>query len=330
MKAILCKSHGLAETLALEDIPTPQPGPKQVLIRVHAAGVNFPDTLIIQGLYQFKPPLPFSPGGELAGVVEAVGEQVTHLRPGDNVVAFTGWGAFAEQVVADAFKVIPLPPGFDLAVAAGFTMTYATAYHALKDRAQLRAGERVLVLGAAGGVGLAAVELAKRMGAEVIAAASSDEKLALCKEYGSDHLINYSTEDLKERVKQLTDGKGVDVIVDPVGGSYAEPALRSIAWEGRYLVIGFANGEIPKIPLNLPLLKGCAILGVFWGEFAMRRKAINQANIIELFTWLNESKLKPHISAKLPLEKAADAINLLLERQATGKVVVTTAAYQSA
>ncbi|MEW9898143.1 NADPH:quinone oxidoreductase family protein [Chitinivorax sp. PXF-14] len=327
MKAILCKNYGPAESLVLEDLPTPQPGPKQVLIRVTAAGVNFPDALIIQGLYQFKPPLPFSPGGELAGVVEAVGENVHHLKAGDPVVAFTGWGAFAEQVVADAFKVFPVPADLDPAVAASFVMTYATAYHALKDRAQLRPGERVLVLGAAGGVGLAAVELAKLMDAEVIACASTDEKLALCREVGADQLINYSSEDLKERIKQLTDGKGVDVIVDPVGGDYAEQTLRSIAWEGRYLVIGFANGEIPKIPLNLPLLKGCAILGVFWGEFAMRQKAINQTNILELFGWLREGKLKPHISARLPLARAAEAIQLLASRQATGKVVVTTDAY---
>lgn len=326
MKAILCKQYGPADQLVLEEVETASPAAGQVLIRTHAAGVNFPDTLIIQGLYQFKPPLPFAPGGELAGVVEAVGEGVRHVRPGQRVVAFTGWGGFAEQVLVDAMQVMPLPPNVPLDIAAGFCLTYGTAYHALKDRAVLRPGERVLILGAAGGVGLAAVELAKKMDAEVIVAASSDEKLALCREYGADHTIRYDQEDLKERLKVLTGGKGVDVVVDPVGGSFTEAALRSMAWDGRYLVIGFAAGQIPSIPLNLTLLKGCNIQGVFWGEFAKRQPAINFSNLRELFGWLEDGTLKPHVCARFPLEAAPDALRLLQERKATGKVLVTMAA----
>lgn len=324
MKAVLCKQHGLPETLVVEDVPSPVPGPKQVLISVKACGVNFPDTLIIQNLYQFKPPLPFSPGGELAGTVKAVGEGVKHLQVGQPVLAFTGWGGFAEEVLADAKQVVPLPPGLDMAVAAAFMMTYGTSYHALKDRAQLQPGETLLVLGAAGGVGLAAIELGKKMGARVIAAASTAEKLAVCREHGADELINYETEDLRERVKELTGGKGVDVIYDPVGGKYAEPALRSIGWKGRYLVVGFAAGDIPKIPLNLALLKGCAILGVFWGDFAAREPQANMANGMQLFQWLMQGELKPHISARYPLEKAAEALRALMERRVTGKVVLVT------
>lgn len=322
MKAVLCKQHGLPETLVVEDLPSPVPGPRQVVISVKACGVNFPDTLIIQNLYQFKPALPFSPGGELAGVVKAVGEGVKRLQVGQPVLAFTGWGGFAEEVLADAKQVVPLPPGLDFAVAAAFMMTYGTSYHALKDRAQLQAGETLLVLGAAGGVGLAAIELGKKMGARVIAAASSAEKLAVCREHGADELINYESEDLRERVKALTEGRGVDVVYDPVGGRYAEPALRSMAWKGRYLVVGFAAGDIPKIPLNLPLLKGCAILGVFWGDFAAREPQANMANGMQLFQWLLQGELKPHISQRYPLEKAPEALRALMERRVTGKVVL--------
>ncbi|MDF3031747.1 MAG: putative oxidoreductase protein [Moraxellaceae bacterium] len=322
MKAVLCKQHGLPETLVVEDVPSPVPGPKQVLISVKACGVNFPDTLIIQNLYQFKPALPFSPGGELAGVVKAVGEGVKHVQPGQPVLAFTGWGGFAEEVLADAKQVVPLPPGLDMAVAAAFMMTYGTSYHALKDRAQLQGGETLLVLGAAGGVGLAAIELGKKLGARVIAAASTAEKLAVCREHGADELINYEGEDLRERLKEITDGKGVDVIYDPVGGKYAELALRGIGWKGRYLVVGFAAGDIPKIPLNLPLLKGCAILGVFWGDFAAREPQANMANGMQLFQWLMQGELKPHISARYPLEQAPEALRALMERRVTGKVVL--------
>lgn len=323
MKAVLCKTHGLPETLVVEDIPSPVPGPKQVLISVKACGVNFPDTLIIQNLYQFKPALPFSPGGELTGVVKAVGEGVKHVQVGQPVLAFTGWGGFAEEVLASAAQVVPLPPVVDLTVAAAFMMTYGTSYHALKDRAQLQPGETLLVLGAAGGVGLAAIELGKKMGARVIAAASSAEKLAVCKEHGADELVNYTDKDWREQIKTLTEGKGADVIYDPVGGEYAEPALRSIAWKGRYLVVGFAAGDIPKIPLNLALLKGCAIMGVFWGDFAAREPQANQANAMQLFAWLMQGELKPHISARYPLEKAAEALRSLMERRVTGKIVLT-------
>ncbi len=324
MKAVLCKSHGLPDTLMIEEIPSTQPGPKEVLIRVKACGVNFPDTLIIQGNYQFKPEMPFSPGGELAGIVTEAGAQVSHVKPGDHVIAFTGWGGFAEEVVTDAYKVIPIPPSLDFNIAASFAMVYGTSYHAFYDRAQLKSGETVLVLGAAGGVGLAAVEIAKIMGARVIAAASNDVKLDVCRSHGADELVNYNHIDWRDRVKQLTDGKGVDVIYDPVGGDLSEPAIRLIAWNGRYLAIGFAAGSIPKVSLNLPLLKGCSIVGVFWGEFAMRQKRENQANMQQLFAWLMEGKLKPHISAVYPLEKAADALNALMARQTTGKVVLVT------
>lgn len=322
MKAVLCKQHGLPDTLVLEDIPSPTPGPKQVVISVKACGVNFPDTLIIQNKYQFKPELPFSPGGEVAGVVKEVGEGVSHLNVGDTVIAMTGWGGFAEEVLTDAARVFPVPPVFDFKTAATFAYVFGTSYHALKDRAQLKEGETVLVLGAAGGVGLAAVQLAKVMGAKVIAAASTEEKLAVCTQYGADAVVNYRDDNWREQVKTLTDGKGVDVVYDAVGGHYAEPALRSMAWQGRYLVVGFAAGDIPKIPLNLPLLKGCAIVGVFWGEFATRQKKDNQANMMQLFGWLMQGKLKPHISAEYPLAQAAQALTDLMERKATGKVVL--------
>jgi NADPH2:quinone reductase len=322
MKAVLCRQHGLPETLVVEEVASPVPGPKQVLISVKACGVNFPDTLIIQNLYQFKPALPFSPGGELAGVVKAVGEGIKHLQVGQPVLAFTGWGGFAEEVLADATQIVPLPPGLDYAVAAAFMMTYGTSYHGLRDRAQIQPGETLLVLGAAGGVGLAAIELGKKMGARVIAAASTAEKLVVCREHGADELINYETEDLKERVKALTEGRGVDVIYDPVGGKHAEPALRSMAWKGRYLVVGFAAGEIPKIPLNLALLKGCAILGVFWGDFAAREPQANMANGMQLFQWLMQGELKPHVSQRYPLEKAGEALRALMERRVTGKIVL--------
>lgn len=322
MKAVLCKQHGLPDTLVVEEIPSPKAGAKQVVITVKACGVNFPDTLIIQNKYQFKPELPFSPGGEVAGIIKEVGEGVNHLNVGDTVIAMTGWGGFAEEVLTDASRVFPVPPVFDFKTAATFAYVFGTSYHALKDRAQLQEGETVLVLGASGGVGLAAVQLAKVMGAKVIAAASTEAKLAVCSQYGADAIVNYSDDNWREQVKVLTEGKGVDVVYDAVGGHYAEPALRSMAWNGRYLVVGFAAGDIPKIPLNLPLLKGCAVVGVFWGEFATRQKKDNQANMMQLFGWLMQGKIKPHISAEYPLEQAAQALNDLLERKATGKVVL--------
>ena len=322
MKAVLCKQHGLPDTLVLEEIASPKAGAKQVVITVKACGVNFPDTLIIQNKYQFKPELPFLPGGEVAGIIKEVGEGVSHLNVGDTVIAMTGWGGFAEEVLTDASRVFPVPPVFDFKTAATFAYVFGTSYHALKDRAQLKEGETVLVLGASGGVGLAAVQLAKVMGAKVIAVASTVEKLAVCSQYGADAVINYTDDNWREQIKTLTDGKGVDVVYDAVGGHYAEPALRSMAWNGRYLVVGFAAGDIPKIPLNLPLLKGCAVVGVFWGEFATRQKKDNQANMMQLFGWLMQGKIKPHISAEYPLEQAAQALNDLLARKATGKVVL--------
>jgi len=324
MKAVLCKEYGPPESLVIEDIPSPRPGKGQVVITVKACGVNFPDTLIIEGKYQFKPALPFSPGGEVSGIVKELGEGVNTVKVGDRVIAFTGWGGFAEEVVTEAAKLIPIPGDIDFATAASFTLVFGTAHHALKDRAHIKPGETLLVLGAAGGVGLASVELGKLMGARVIAAASSDEKLEVCKQHGADDVINYTNEDLRERVKTLTGGNGVDVIVDPLGGNYSEPALRSIAWNGRFLVIGFAAGDIPRIPLNLTLLKGCSIVGVFWGSFTEHEPRHNQENLQELLTWLAEGKLKPHISATYPLERAAGALNDVLNRKVKGKVVLLT------
>lgn len=322
MKALLCKQFGPPETLVVETLPDLVAGDTQVVIDVHAASVNFPDTLIVQGLYQFKPQLPFSPGGECAGVVNSVGSKVKTVKPGDKVIAFTGWGAFAEQVAADPLQVMPMPAGMDFDTASAFVMTYATSYHALKDRAALKAGETLLVLGASGGVGLAAIEIGKALGAKVIAAASSAEKLDVCRQHGADEVINYTSEDLKDRIKTLTNGKGANVIYDPVGGPYSEPALRSIAWRGRFLVIGFANGEIPKIPLNLALLKGASIVGVFWGDYAKREPMNNIMDLRALFTWLTEGKLRPRIAGTYPLARGAEAIRALMERKVSGKLVV--------
>jgi NADPH2:quinone reductase len=324
MKAVLCKRYGPPSDLVVEDVPSPKPGEGQVLVEVHAAGVNFPDTLIIQGKYQFKPEVPFSPGGEVAGIVRAIGPGVTGIAPGDRVIAATTWGGYAEEVVAEAKRIIPMPDGMDFDTAATFVLTYGTSHHALKDRAALQPGETLLVLGAAGGVGLAAVELGKAMGARVIAAASNDDKLATCREHGADETINYGSEDLRERIKALTDGRGVDVVYDPVGGDLSEPALRSMAWNGRFLVVGFAAGSIPSIPLNLALLKGCAIVGVFWGAFTRNEPRRNDANLQELLAWFKAGKVRPHISARYPLERAADALRDVMERKVKGKVVLTT------
>ncbi len=322
MKAVLCKSFGPPESLVVEAVPDLQPGKGQVLIEVRACSVNFPDTLMIQGLYQFKPPFPFSPGSDVSGIVLAVGEGVKHLKTGDEVFALVGHGGFAEQVLADARVTFPKPPDMTFEESAAFTMVYGTSYHALKDRAELKSGETLAVLGASGGVGLTAVELGKVMGANVIACASNQEKLALCRQYGADHLVNYTHEDLKERLKELTEGKGVDVIYDPVGGDYTESALRAMSWKGRYLVVGFAAGDIPKIPLNLPLLKGCDIRGVFWGAFTQRNPSANMANIMQLVAWHQEGKIKPHISEKYKLEEAPKALRALMNREVKGKIVI--------
>jgi NADPH:quinone reductase len=293
------------------------------VVDVAGCGVNFPDVLIIQDKYQFKPDLPFSPGGELAGTVSAVGEGVDGLAVGDRVLAMLGWGGMAERVAVPAAAAVKVPDGVDLVQAAGFLMAHGTSHHALVDRAQLREGETLLVLGAAGGVGLAAVEIGALLGARVIAAASTEDKLELCRSRGAAETINYSTEDLRGRLKELTGGRGVDVCYDPVGGELSEPALRSMAWEGRFLVVGFAAGDIPRIPLNLPLLKGCSVVGVFWGAFTGKEPERHQRNVAELLGWLAEGELEPHVSATYPLEQAAQAISDLAERRATGKVVVT-------
>lgn len=323
MKALLCKSYGLPDTLVFEEHTLGPVGADQVLINMKAAGVNFPDVLIIQNKYQFKPELPFSPGSEMAGVVAQVGADVKHVKVGDNVMASTGHGAFAEQVLVAGRSVVPMPPEMDFDTAAAFTLTYGTSYHALKDRADIQAGETLLVLGAAGGVGLAAIEIGKALGAKVIAAASTPEKLAVCKEHGADEFINYSTEDFRERLKAITGGKGPDVIYDPVGGPLAEQAFRSIAWRGRYLVVGFANGEIPKLPFNLMLLKGAAVVGVFWGDFTRREPKQNFEDIQVMLGWMREGKIRPHISARYPLAQGVQALNDMMNRKVMGKVVIT-------
>ena len=323
MKAIHCIEWGGPDKLLLTDVPVPQPGPGEIRIKVGAAGVNFPDALIIQRKYQIQPALPFIPGTEVAGTVDAVGEGVKQVRPGDRVVAFVGLGSFAEYVCAPAAQAAAVPAGIDEAIAAAFTLTYATSHHALIDRAQLKRRETLLVLGAGGGVGLAAVQIGKLIGARVIAAASTDEKLAAAHAAGADALVNYSALDLREAVKTLTDGKGVDVVYDPVGGAYTEPALRSIAWRGRLLVVGFANGEIPQIPANLLLIKGAAAVGVFWGEFARREPAANQMLMAALFDWLAQGKLRPQITRRYALDETSKALEALLARRAIGKLVVT-------
>jgi NADPH2:quinone reductase len=322
MKAVLCKELGPPEKLVVEEVPSPKPGKGQVVVSVKAAGVNFPDTLIIQGKYQFKPEPPFSPGGEVAGVVKELGEGVAGVKPGDRVIASSTYGGFAEEIAIDADRLVPIPQAMDYVPASAFILTYGTSYHALKDRAQLKPGETLLVLGASGGVGLAAVQLGKAMGARVIAAASSDAKLAVCKDNGAEELINYSSEDLRARVKAITAGRGLDVVYDPVGGPYSEPALRDMAWNGRFLVVGFAAGDIPKVPLNLPLLKGCSIVGVFWGAFTRTEAERNRCNNEELIQLYLAGKVKPHIHATYPLERAAQALNEVLYKRVSGKVVL--------
>ena len=322
MKAVLCRSYGPPESLVVEDVRPPTPRRGEAVISVKAAGVNFPDVLIIQNKYQVKPPLPFSPGSEAAGVVTAIGDGVDHVKIGDRVMAITGYGAFAEEIAVDAARLLPIPDGMDFATAAGFGLTYATSDHALRDRGALKTGETLLVLGAAGGVGIAAIEIGKALGARVIAGASSADKLAVCRAHGADETIDYATEDLRERLKALTAGHGPDVVYDPVGGPYTEPALRSIAWRGRLLVVGFAAGEIPRIPLNLTLLKGCSIVGVYWGEFSRREPQRFAESMRQLARWFADGKLKPHISSVFPLDRAADALTLMAERKVKGKVVL--------
>ena len=322
MRAVICRElTGVGGLEYVHDWPEPQAGPAEVVVEVKAAALNFPDLLMIQGLYQERPPLPFVVGTEMSGVVAAVGEGVTHVAPGDRVVAACG-RTLAERVVAKAPLVIPAPKKLGFEAAAGICITYFTSMHALKQRAQLKAGETLLVLGAAGGVGTTAVELGKQMGAVVIAAASSDAKLELARKLGADHVVNYATEDLRERIKAITNGKGVDVAYDPVGGSLAEPVLRSMAWGGRYLVIGFAGGDIPRIPLNLPLLKGCSIVGVFWGSFAARERDVQRRNVMELWEMFEAGQLVPVVGETHPLADYAQAFESLATRRAQGKVVL--------
>jgi len=322
MKALLCTRYGGPDDLEIQNLPDPQPGPGEALVRVKAAALNFFDTLIIAGKYQYKPQMPFSPSAELAGVVEAVGDGVTSVRAGDRVAAYVGSGAARDMITVDAARLVRIPDGLDFDRAAGVCVTYGTTLHALKDRADLKPGETLAVLGASGGVGIAAVELGKIMRARVIACASSDEKLAFAREHGADEAINYAKEDLKEALRRATGGKGVDVIYDPVGGPYAELALRSIAWKGRFLVVGFAAGEIPKIPLNLALLKGCDIVGVFWGSFIERDPAGHRANTEQLLQWCAQGKLSAHVHAVYPLAEAAAALKAIAARQVMGKIIL--------
>jgi NADPH2:quinone reductase len=321
MRAVRCHELIGPAGLRVDDLPDPEAGPGELLLDVKAAGVNFPDVLITQGKYQFKPPPPFIPGGEAAGVVRAVGVGVTGFAPGDRVAATMLFGAFAERVVVPAMAAVKLPDAVSFEVGAAVLLTYGTTIHALVDRAALREGETLLVLGAAGGVGTAAIEIGKCLGARVIAAASSDEKLAFCREHGADATINYVKEDLKDRAKALS-GAGANVIYDPVGGDFSEAALRSIAWEGRYLIVGFAAGPIPKIAANLVLLKGCQIVGVFWGAFAQREPAKNIANLERVLGWLAEGKVRPHVDGVLPFERAGEALERLARREVKGKLVL--------
>lgn len=322
MKAVLCTRLGGPEALEIRDIPEPTAGKGEVVVKVAAAALNFFDTLIIQGKYQYKPELPFSPASEFSGTVESVGEGVTSFKPGDRVIGNIPTGAAREKIAVSEKVLIGVPDGLELEKGAGLIVTYGTTIHALKDRAKLKAGETLAVLGASGGVGLAAVELGKIIGAKVIACASSPEKLQFAKEHGADELIDYSKEDLKERLKALTGGKGVDVIYDPVGGDFAEAALRSIAWEGRFLVIGFAAGEIPKIPLNLALLKGCDIVGVFWGAFAQRNPEANRKHIADIAKWASEGKLSAHLDARYKFDDAIAAFTAISQRKVKGKIVL--------
>ncbi|HWO17898.1 MAG TPA: NADPH:quinone oxidoreductase family protein [Kofleriaceae bacterium] len=322
MRAVRVHELSGPAALRVDEVPEPAPATGQVLIEVRAAGVNFPDVLLSRGLYQFKPAPPFVPGIEAAGTVLAVGAGVTRVAPGDRVAATMLSGAFAERAVVPEPAVVKLPDAVSFEIGAATVTTYVTTYHALVDRAAIAAGETLLVLGAAGGVGIAAVELGALLGAKVIAAASSAEKLAFCREHGAALGIDYQAEDLKARLKELTSGAGVDVVYDPVGGALAEPALRATAWKGRYLVIGFASGEIPKIPLNLVLLKGCNIVGVFWGSFAMRDPEHNRRHTEQIFAWVAEGKLRPAVDAVLPFAEAADALTRLEERRVKGKLVL--------
>jgi NADPH2:quinone reductase len=325
MHAWICETPTGPDALLWKEVPTPEPKAGEVRVAIRAASLNFPDLLIVQNKYQVKPPLPFVPGSEYAGVVDAVGAGVAHLKVGDAVAAFGGMGGFATHACVDAQLVLPLPKGFAFDDAAAFICTYGTSHHALVDRAELKPGETVLVLGAAGGVGTAAIQIAKAVGAKVIAAASSDDKCALCKELGADATINYASSNIRDELKALTGGKGPDVVYDPVGGDLAEPVFRSIAWRGRYLVIGFAQGAIPALPLNLALLKGASLVGVFWGDFARREPQRNARALAELAAWYADGRIKPVIDRTLPMPELKAAFERMGSRQVRGKLVMSNA-----
>ena len=322
MKAVLCKAWGPPQSLVVEEIADPQPGPGEVVVAVKAAGLNFLDTLIIEGKYQSKPERPFSPGAEISGVVSSLGRHVSGLAEGDRVMAYLAWGGCREKVVVAADKLVPLPDAIGFEAAAGLTVTYGTTIHALRDRAHMKPGETLVVLGASGGVGQAAIEVGKVMGARVIACASSDEKLAFCRRLGADETVNYAEQDLKLALRELTGGKGVDVVYDPVGGELTEPALRALGWNGRLLVIGFAAGEIPRIPLNLVLLKGCQIVGVFWGEHARRETERQRTNMAAILNWCASGKITPHIHRTYALEETPAALQAIARREVMGKAIV--------
>ena len=322
MKAILCTRFGTPDDLQLADIAPPTAGPGQAVVRIKAAALNFFDLLIIAGKYQHKPPFPFSPASEFAGIVESVGAGVTEFAPGDRVMGSTGWGAAREVLAADTKQLVKIPDNLDFERAAGLTVTYATTLYGLRERGKLKSGETLVVLGASGGVGLAAIEIGKIIGARVIACASSDEKLAFARKHGADETVNYASEDLRGALKRLGGERGVDVVYDPVGGSYAEPAVRALGWEGRYLVVGFAAGEIPKLPLNLVLLKSCDIRGVLWGAWALREPDGQRALMTEIVRWCAEGKLSAHVHAVYPLAEIATALKAIAERKVMGKIVL--------
>ncbi len=322
MKALLCEAYGPIDTLTVKEVPSPVPGPRQLLVDVKAAAVNFADALIVQGLYQVKPPLPFTPGSEISGIVKAVGADVKQFKAGDRIIAMVGQGGFAEECLAEAGRAMPLPAGMNFDTGAALVVAYCTSLHGLKDCGRLQPGETLVVLGAAGGVGSSAVEIGKALGARVIAAASSDDKLELCRKLGADATVNYSTENLKDRINELTAGKGADVVYDAVGGAHTEPALRALAWRGRLLVIGFAAGGIPKIPLNLTLLKERSIIGVYWGDWVKHDMAGHLANLHQLNVWFAAGTIRPVVSERFPLAKAREAIASIANRQVKGKIVV--------
>ena len=322
MKAVLCTHFGTPDELELADIAPPHAGPGEAVVRVHAAALNFFDTLIVAGKYQHKPPFPFSPAAEFAGTVESVGSGVTEIAPGDRVMGYMGYGAAREILAVAAQRLVRLPDGLDFERAAGLTVTYGTTLYALRERAQLKPGETLAVLGAAGGTGLAAIELGKMLGARVIACASSDEKLGFARAHGADETVNYATENLRDALKRLGGERGIDVVYDPVGGPYAEPALRSLGWEGRYLVVGFAAGEIPRLPLNLVLLKSCDIRGVLWGAWVRREPEKQRALMNDIVRWCAEGKLSAHVHAVYPLSEIAEAMRMIAERKVMGKIVL--------